>query len=268
MKTSYTRTRQYLHLLSNTTASLPFDVWTPATAAIPAQTADQVALGYFRNFKDNMFETSVEVYYKKMAGQIDYKDNAQLLLNDRVERSILTGTGRSYGAEFLVRKPRGPLTGWVSYTLSKTERKIGGINGGGWYPVRYDRRHNLAVVGSYQLSSRLNVGANWTYVTGGAVTMPVGKFVYEGTAFPLYSSRNGYRLPDYHRLDLAVTLDDRLKPGRKFSGSWTLSIYNAYNRKNPFSIYFREKENRPGETEAVMTYLFGILPSVTYNFTF
>ncbi|MBC7447221.1 MAG: TonB-dependent receptor [Hymenobacteraceae bacterium] len=268
VKTSYTRTRQYLHLLSNTTASLPFDVWTPATAVIPAQTADQVALGYFRNFKDNMFETSVEVYYKKMAGQIDYKDNAQLLLNDRVERSILTGTGRSYGAEFLVRKPRGPLTGWVSYTLSKTERKIGGINGGGWYPVRYDRRHNLAVVGSYQLSSRLNVGANWTYVTGGAVTMPVGKFVYEGTAFPLYSSRNGYRLPDYHRLDLAVTLDDRVKPGRKFSGSWTLSIYNAYNRKNPFSIYFREKENRPGETEAVMTYLFGILPSVTYNFTF
>ncbi len=268
VKASYNRTRQYLHLLSNTTASLPFDVWTPATAAIPAQTADQVALGYFRNLRNNMFETSAEVYYKTMDGQIDYKDNAQLLLNDRIERTILTGTGRSYGLELLVRKQRGPLTGWVSYTLSKTERKIGGINSGNWYPVRYDRRHNLAVVASYQISPRLNLGANWTYVTGGAVTMPVGRFVYEGTAFPFYSSRNGYRLPDYHRLDLAVTLDDRVKPGRKFSGSWTLSIYNAYNRKNPFSIYFREKENHPGETEAVMTYLFGVLPSVTYNFTF
>ena len=268
VKASFNRTRQYLHLLSNTTASLPLDVWTPATATIPAQTANQWAVGYFRNFKDNMFETSVEAYYKTMDGQIDYKDNAQLLLNDRVERTVLTGTGRSYGLEFLVRKQRGPLTGWVSYTLSKTERKIGGINNGDWYPVRYDRRHNVAVVGSYQLSKRLNVGANWTYVTGGAVTMPVGRFVYEGTAFPFYSSRNGYRLPDYHRLDLAVTLDDRLKPGRKFNGSWTLSIYNAYARKNPFSIFFREKKDKPGETEAVMTYLFGVLPSVTYNFTF
>ncbi len=268
VKASYNRTRQYLHLLSNTTASLPFDVWTPATATIPAQTADQVALGYFRNLKDNMFETSVEAYYKTMAGQIDYKDNAQLLLNDRVERTVLTGTGRSYGLEFLVRKQRGPLTGWVSYTLSKTERKIGGINEGNWYPVRYDRRHNLAVVGSYQLSKRLNLGANWTYVTGGAVTMPVGKFVYDGGTFPFYSSRNGYRLPDYHRLDLALTLDNRPKPGRRVDGSWTLSIYNAYNRKNPFSIYFREKKGGTGETEAVMTYLFGILPSVTYNFTF
>ena len=268
VKASYNRTRQYLHLLSNTTASLPFDVWTPATAVIPAQTANQVSVGYFRNFKDNMFETSVETYYKTMAGQIDYKDNAQLLLNDRIERTILTGTGRSYGLEFLVRKQRGPLTGWVSYTLSKTERRIGGINGGNWYPVRYDRRHNLAVVGNYQLSKRLSLGANWTYVTGGAVTMPVGKFVYEGTAFPFYSSRNGYRLPDYHRLDLAVTLDNRVKPGRTYAGSWTLSIYNAYNRANPFSIYFREKKDHPGETEAVMTYLFGILPSITYNFTF
>ncbi len=267
VKASFNRTRQYLHLLSNTTASLPFDVWTPATAVIPAQTANQWAAGYFRNFRDNMFETSVEAYYKTMAGQIDYKDHAQLLLNDRIETTILTGTGRSYGLEFLVRKQRGPLTGWVSYTLSKTERRIGGINNGDWYPVRYDRRHNLAVVGSCQLSSRLSLGANWTYVTGGAVTMPVGKFVYEGTAFPFYSSRNGYRLPDYHRLDVAVTLDDRVKPGRTYAGSWTLSVYNAYNRANPFSIYSREKEDGSG-TEAVMTYLFGILPSVTYNFTF
>jgi TonB dependent receptor/CarboxypepD_reg-like domain/TonB-dependent Receptor Plug Domain len=268
LKASYNRTRQYLHLLSNTTASLPFDVWTPATASIPPQTANQVSIGYFRNFKDNTYEASVETYYKTMDGQIDYKDNAQVLLNDRVERVILTGTGRSYGAEFLIRKQRGPLTGWVSYTLSKTERKVGGINGGAWYPVRYDRRHNLAVVASYQVSTRLNLGANWTYVTGGAVTMPVGRFEFEGVAFPYYSSRNGYRLPAYHRLDLAATLEDRVKPGRKFQGSWTLSLYNAYNRHNTFSIFFREKENAPGQTEAVRTYLFGIIPSVTYNFHF
>lgn len=268
VKVSYNRTRQYLHLLSNTTAALPFDVWTPSTASIKPQIADQVAAGYFRNFKDNTFEASVEVYYKWMQGQIDYKDHAQVLLNDRVERVILSGVGRSYGAEFLVRKQKGRFTGWLAYTLSKTERQVDGINKGAWYAVRYDRRHNIALVGSYQLSPRLNLGANWTYVTGGAVTMPVGKLEYEGVTFPIYSSRNGYRLPAYHRLDLAATLDDRHKPGRKFEGSWTLSVYNAYARHNTFSIFFREKKDNPGQTEAVRTYLFGIIPSITYNFHF
>ncbi len=273
LKASYNRTRQYLHLLSNTTASLPFDVWTPATASLKPQIADQISTGYFRNFRDNTFEASVEVYYKWMQGQLDYKDNAQVLLNDRVERVILSGTGRSYGAEFLIRKQKGRATGWLSYTLSKTERQVAGINGGEWYPVRYDRRHNVALVTSYQVSPRLNLGGTWTYVTGGAVTMPVGKFEYEGVTFPLYSNRNGYRLPDYHRLDLAATLDNKpsLKPNgqpRAWQGSWTLSVYNAYNRHNAFSIAFREKKDSPGQTEAVKTYLFGILPSITYNFTF
>lgn len=268
VKLSYNRTRQYLHLLSNTTATLPFDVWAPSTATIKPQIGDQIAAGYFRNFQDNTFEASVEVYYKWMQGQIDYKDHAQVLLNDRVERVILSGVGRSYGAEFLVRKQKGRFTGWLSYTLSKTERQIGGINGGAWYPVRYDRRHNVAIVSSYQLTPRLNIGANWTYVTGGAVTMPVGKYTIEDVTFPLYSTRNGYRLPAYHRLDVAATLEGKDKPGRRFHGSWTLSVYNAYARHNPFAIYFREKEDHPGETEAVKTYLFGIIPSVTYNFHF
>lgn len=268
MKLSYNRTRQYLHLLTNTTAALPFDVWTPATASLKPQTADQVAAGYFRNFHDNTFEASVEVYYKWMQGQIDYKDHAQVLLNDRVERVILSGVGRSYGAEFLLRKQKGRFTGWLSYTLSKTERKVNAINGGSWYPVRYDRRHNVALVTNYQVSPRLSLGTTWTYVTGGAVTMPVGKFEHEGVTFPIYSTRNGYRLPAYHRLDLGATLEDRVKPGRKFNGSWTLSVYNAYNRHNTFSIFFREKENDPSRTEAVKTYLFGIIPSITYNFHF
>jgi len=268
IKASYNRTLQYLHLISNTTSSLPFDVWVPSSTHIKPQVADQVAAGYFRNFRDNMFESSVEVYYKWMDNQIDYKDYAEIFLNERLETELLRGTGKAYGAEFYLRKQKGLLTGWLSYTLSKTDRTVPGINGGKAYPLRYDRRHSGNVVLAYQLSPAINLGANWVYATGGAITMPVGRYEYDGKSFPVYSERNGYRLPAYHRLDLSATYQKPKSELKKYSSSWTLSIYNAYNRKNAFSIYFRENKDDLSKTEAVKTYLFGITPSIIYNFNF
>ncbi|MGV3538868.1 MAG: TonB-dependent receptor [Rufibacter sp.] len=269
VKASYNRMRQYLHLLSNSTASLPFDVWVPSNQYIKPQIADQIAGGYFRNFKDNMFEASVEVYYKWMDNQIDYKDNSEVFLNNRIDTVLLRGKGTSYGAEFLFRKQKGDFTGWVGYTWSKTDRTVPELNGGKAYPTRYDRRHSVNLVTTYQLSPTWSFGANWTYATGGAITMPVGRFEYEGNSYPIYSSRNGFRLPAYHRLDLAVTYDrPRSITGKKYDSSWNLSIYNAYSRKNAFSIYFRQNEDDATKTEAVKTYLFGIIPAITYNFSF
>lgn len=268
IKASYNRTLQYVHQVSNSTSAMPFDVWIPSSTYVKPQMADQVAAGYFRNFADNMFEGSVEVYYKWMDNQIDYKDYAEILLNERLETELLRGTGEAYGAEFFLRKQKGLLTGWVSYTLSKTERTVPGINDGKPYAPRHDRRHSGNLVLAYQFSPNINFGANWTYSTGGAITMPVGRYEYNGKTYPVYSERNGYRLPDYHRLDLSATYDKPRNEFKKYSSSWTLSVYNAYARKNAFSIYFRESEDDKTKTEAVKTYLFGFLPSLTYNFNF
>ncbi len=268
IKASYNRTLQYLHLVSNSTSAMPFDVWIPSSTYVKPQKADQVAAGYFRNFQDNMFEGSVEVYYKWMDNQIDYKDYAEIFLNERLETELLRGSGEAYGAEFYLRKQKGLLTGWISYTLSKTERTVPGINNNKSYPLRYDRRHSGNLVLSYQFSPSINLGTNWTYATGGAITMPVGRYEYNGKTYPVYSERNGYRLPDYHRLDLSATYEKPRNEFKKYTSSWTLSIYNAYARKNAFSIYFRENEDDSSKTEAVKTYLFGIVPSLTYNFNF
>ncbi|NEM98466.1 TonB-dependent receptor [Pontibacter burrus] len=268
VKASYNRTLQYLHQLSNSTSAMPFDIWIPSGTYVKPQIADQVAVGYFRNFHDNMFEGSVEVYYKWMGNQIDYKDYAEILLNERLETELLRGTGEAYGAEFYLRKQKGLLTGWVSYTLSKTERTVPGINDGRSYAPRHDRRHSGNLVLSYEFSPSINIGANWTYSTGGAITMPVGRYEYNGKTYPVYSERNGYRLPAYHRLDLSATYEKPRNEFKKYGSSWTLSIYNAYARKNAFSIYFRESEDDRTKTEAVKTYLFGLLPSLTYNFKF
>ncbi|WP_162426613.1 TonB-dependent receptor [Pontibacter pudoricolor] len=268
LKASYNRTLQYLHQVSNSTSAMPFDVWIPSSTYVKPQLADQVALGYFRNIHDNMFEGSVEVYYKWMDNHIDYKDYAEILLNERLETELLRGTGEAYGAEFYLRKQKGLLTGWISYTLSKTERTVAGINDGNPYAPRHDRRHSGNLVLNYNFSPTINLGANWTYSTGGAITMPVGRYEYNGKTYPVYSERNGYRLPDYHRLDLSATYAKPRNEFKKYSGSWTLSVYNAYARKNAFSIYFRESKEDKTKTEAVKTYLFGLLPSLTYNFNF
>ncbi len=271
LKASYTRTVQNLHLLSNTTASSPLDVWSPSTNNIQAEHADQVALGYFRNFRDNAYEASVEVYGKRLDNQIDYINGANVLLNDRLEADLLYGRGRAYGAEFYLKKNTGPLTGWISYTLSRSERRIAGINNDAWYVAKYDKPHNLSVVGSYACSPRLALSGAFTYSTGIATTMPDSRFEDQGLIVPNVNGnvRNNYRVPAYHRLDLSATWQQRRNAGRRWQGEWVFSLYNAYGRRNAYSIYLRQNENNPLQTEAVRLSVFGsVLPSVTYNFKF
>ena len=271
LKASYTRTVQNLHLISNTTASSPLDVWSPSTNNIKAEHADQVALGYFRNFQDNAYEASVEVYGKTMDHQIDYINGADVLLNDRLEADLLYGRGRAYGAEFYGKKNTGPLTGWLSYTLSRSERRIEGINNGNWYVTKYDKTHNLALVGQYALSPRLALAGTFTYSTGIATTLADSRFEYQGLVVPVVSGdgRNNYRVPAYHRLDLSATWQQRRNAGRRWQGEWVFSLYNAYGRRNAYSISLRQNANNPGQTEAVRLAVLGVpLPSLTYNFTF
>ncbi|WP_082116075.1 TonB-dependent receptor [Hymenobacter terrenus] len=275
LKASYNRMVQYIHLVSNTTASSPLDVWTPSTTNTKPEHADQVAVGYFRNFKDNAYEASVEVYGKRMDNQVDYIDGANTLLNEFLEADLLYGDGRAYGAEFYVKKNTGPLTGWVSYTLSRSERKIDGINNGEWYVNKYDKTHYLAVVGIYALAPRWTVSGTFNYSTGIATTFPDSRYVYQGLVIPNVNNdiRNNYRVPAYHRLDLAATLQGRKGRGPrwapKWESNWVFSIYNVYGRRNPYSIYFRQNEDSPNRTEAVRLAVFGsIIPAVTYNFNF
>jgi hypothetical protein len=266
IKASYNRMRQNVHLLSPSTSGTPIDLWLPSTSIIAPEIADQVALGYFRNFSKNKYETSVEVYYKDMQNQIDYKPGTNIILNPTVESELLFGNGWSYGAEFLIRKRKGSFTGWIGYTLARTERQFDDVDDGNVYPSRYDRTHDISVVASYAISERLTVAATWVYNTGNAVTFPSGKYEFEGETINFYTERNGYRMPAYHRGDLSLTLDGKKR--EKFNSSWNLSIYNIYNRMNAYSISFRDSETVPGTTEAVQLSLFGIIPAITWNFKF
>ncbi len=272
-KTSYNRLAQYVHLMSNTAASTPLDVWTSSTNNIKPQIADQVAIGYFKNLgpDGNNYETPVEVYYKSMQNQIDYADRANLFLNPYFEKDLLFGDGRAYGIEFFVKKNVGKLTGWVSYTLARTERKIEGLNGGEWYANRYDRTHTLNVIGQYSLSEKWSFGANFAYITGVPYSIPAQKYIYEGIAYPqtLPGTRGNIRVPDYNRLDLSATKKNKKAVFGKGTSEWVFSIYNVYNRKNPFSIYTRPNEDNSMKTEAVQLSIIGsFVPAVTYNFSF
>jgi hypothetical protein len=266
VKTSFGRNRQYLHLLSNSTSGTPIDLWIPSSNNVKPQFVDQYAAGYYRNFKDNAFESSLEVYYKDMNNQVDYKTGAELIYNENVESQLLFGKGWSYGAEFFLKKNTGDLTGWISYTWSKSERKFDGVDQGQAYPANQDRRHDLSLVGIYQLNKKWSLSASFVYYTGNAVTFPIGKYQVEDKVINLYDKRNANRYPDYHRLDLGATL--QLKQTEKFSSDLNFSIYNVYARKNAYSINFREVAEDPRRTEAVKLSLFNILPSVTYNFKF
>ena len=268
VKASYSRTKQYLHLASNSTGGSPLDVWVPSSPNIDPQIADQVAVGYFRNFFDNLFETSIELYYKNMENQIDFKDHAELVLNSELEGEFRIGDAWSYGAEFLIRKQQGKFTGWVSYTLSKAERKIPEINYGKIYPSSYDRPHSVSVVTIYDLAKRWNISATWVYSTGNPVTFPSGKYEYEGMSVPIFTGRNEYRMPDYHRLDLSVTLKGKQKPNKRLKSELNLSVYNVYNRHNAWMITFTQDPEQPNVTKAEKVYLFPILPSLTWNFYF
>ncbi len=263
IKASYARNRQYVHLLSNSTATTPTDVWMPSTNNVKPEIADQLSLGYFRNFDDNKWESSVEVYYKDLQNQIEYKNGADLFLNDNVESQLVYGSGYSYGLELLLQKKTGNFTGWVSYTWSKTMRQFDEINEGNPFPARQDRTHDISLVGMYSLNKKWDFSAAWVYYTGDAVTFPSGSYVVDGNLVPLYSERNGYRLPDYHRLDLSATYF-----GKNPDSNLNISLYNAYGRKNVYTIDFQASTDNPGTQEAVKTYLFQWVPSVTYNFKF
>lgn len=271
LKASYNRTAQYLHLLSNTAASSPLDVWTLSSKIIKPQLADQIALGWFQNFQDNTYETSIEVYYKDLQNQIDYVRNSDLLLNQYLEGDLLFGNGRAYGAEFYVKKNRGKLTGWLSYTLARTERKIEGINNNDWFPARFDKTHNLSLVSLYQLNDRWSFSANFAFNTGTPATFPTNRFEWGGWALPqnVNDSRNAARIPSYHRLDIGATLKSKKKLFGKGQGEWVFSVYNAYNRRNPFSVYVQQNEDNNLQTEAIRYSIIGtVVPAVTYNFKF
>lgn len=266
LKGGYARNTQHLHLLSNSTSGSPTDQWFGNSYNIKPEISDQISLGYARNFKDNKYQTSVEIYYKDMKNQIDYKDGADISTSRDVESELLFGVGRAYGAEFLVKKTQGRLTGWIGYTLSKTERKINGINSNNWYLARQDRTHDISVVGVYDLTEKWSLSGLFVYGTGNAVTFPSGKYQVGGRTLFLYTERNGYRMPAYHRMDLGATYTKQTKRGREVS--WNFSLYNAYGRENPYTMTFEDSETDPNKTVAKQTTLFRWVPSVTYNFKF
>lgn len=268
LKASYTRNVQFIHLAQNSTAGTPLDIWFPSSPNVMPQKGDQFSAGLFRNFPESRLETSLEGFYKLNHHAIDFRDHAELLLNDNLESELRFGKAWSYGVEALLRITEGRANGWVSYTWSRTFREIPAINQGNKYPASYDRPHDVSVVLNYNFSRRFSTGLNWVYATGAPVTFPTGRYKIGNTTVPVYSDRNAYRLPDYHRLDLSATVRSKTKPGKKWSGEWNFSVYNAYYRKNPWVINFVGDPDIPNLTYAEMTYLFGILPAISYNFTF
>ena len=265
-KLSYTRNIQNLHLLSNSTGSSPTDLWIGSSNNVKPEVADQVAIGYYQNFKKNLYEFSAETYYKTMQNQIDYKNGAELNANANVESQLLFGKGRAYGLELFLKKKYGRFNGWIGYTLSKTERKIDGINNNNWYNATQDRTHEISIVGIYKLSEKWTLSATYVYYTGNAVTFPSGKYTIGGQTYFYYTERNGYRMPSYKRLDLGATLQG--KKTKKYDSNWNFSIYNALDRANAYSIDFQTDPDNPQKTQAVQTTLFKLIPSVTYNFKF
>ena len=268
IKASYSKTRQYMQMATNATAGTPLDLWFTASPNVQPQVSDQYAIGIFRNLLNNKLQTSIEVYYKNMDHVIDFKDHAQLLLNRKLESELRFGNGEAWGAEFLVQFPETRLNGWISYTYSHTERTISEINNGKAFIAPYDKPHNINIVLNFDISKRVSLGGTWVYSTGAPATFPTGRAVYGNKIIPIYTQRNTYRLPDYHRLDLALTLKSKNKPGKLWQGEWNFSIYNAYLRKNAWVIKFIEDKEQANTTRAEKVYLFSIVPSITYNFKF
>ncbi len=266
VKASYNRMYQFLHLLSNSTTSTPVDIWLPSSNNVKPQIADQVSLGFFRNFRENTLESSLEVYYKDLKNQIEYKNGADLFFNSTVETELVFGRGWAYGAEFSLKKSEGRLNGWLSYTWSKTMRQFDEINNGNPFPARHDCTHDVSIVGMYDLTNKLKFSATWVFYTGNAVTFPSGKYEIDGKTIGYYTERNGYRMPDYHRLDIGLAWT--VKKTDRFESGWNFSLYNAYARENAYFIDFRPKEKNPQETEAVQVSLFRAIPSVSYKFKF
>ena len=265
-KAGYARNVQHLHLLSNATASTPADQWIGNSYNIRPEIADQISIGYVQGFKKNNYELTTELYYKNIQNQVDYKNGADIYTVKDVESQLLYGIGRAYGLEFLLKKKEGQFTGWISYTLSKTERKINGINENNWYNAKQDRTHDLAVVGVYTLNPRWSVSGVFVYNTGDAVTFPTGKYDIQGQTVYQYGSRNANRMPSNHRMDISVTYDK--KKIKRTQESWNFSLYNVYGRENAYQINFQDDPKDPSRTQIIQTALFKWIPSVTYQFKF
>jgi hypothetical protein len=266
LKLGYARNTQNVHLLSTSTTTTPLDIWQPSTAIVKPEISDLISIGYFRNFVNNKYNASIELYYKDMKNLIEYENGADIFLNEFVETQLVFGTGWSYGLELLLERKIGRLTGWLSYTLSTTMRKFEEINDGDPFPARQDRMHDISIVAMYKLSDSWSFSANWIYYTGLAVTYPAGKYDVDGLTVNYYTDRNGQRMPDYHRLDLGATYVITKKENSEMS--LTFSIYNAYARENAYTINFEESKNDPNITQAVRVALFSIVPSITFNFRF
>ena len=268
IKGSYSHTEQYITLAQNSTAGTPLDIWFPASPNVKPQLCDQFAVGYFKNLGKNMFEVSTEIYYKNLRDLIDFRDHAQLFLNQYLEGELRIGKGYSYGIETLIRKNEGGLSGWISYTYSRSFRIVPEINNGKRYVSPYDKPHNLNIVLSYKIIPRLEASATWIYATGLPVTFPTGKATIGNAFIPIYSDRNSYRMEAYHRLDLSVTFKSKEKPGKRWHSDINLSVYNAYNRHNAWAINFVQDPADPYVTYAEKTYLFAIIPALTYTMRF
>lgn len=268
LKASYSRTLQYIQMAANSSAGTPLEIWFPASPNTSPQVSDQVSAGYFRNFLNNKLQASIELYYKKMSNSIDFKDHAQLMLNPKLEGEIRIGEATSAGAEFFAKYESSKFSGWISYTYSRTIRDFPEINEGSPYPAPYDKPHDLSIVASYSLLPRIVLAANWVYSTGLPYTMPAGRYVIMNNIIPLYTGRNDSRFPDYHRLDLSFTLKGKEKEGRRWRGELIISVYNAYARKNVWSLNFVQDKAQPDVTYPEVTYLFSVVPALTYNFIF
>jgi hypothetical protein len=283
VKASYAYNTQFMQLANNSSAGSPLDVWFSSGPNIEPQRSHLFSVGYFHNLRNNMFVFSAELYYKDMRHVVDFKDGADLLANSQMDGEIRAGRGYSYGLELSASKVRGRFTGFANYTVSRSMRRIPGINDGRKYPAPFDKPHVFNMALSYKISPSWEVALSWIYATGNPTTWPEQKFfsiIYDDFGQPvrdkngkplheeytIYSERNAYRLPDYHRLDVSVTWRPPHKSGRRWRGDWNLSIYNLYNKKNPWMIQFEEYDN--GLNYGEMTYLFGIVPSITYNFKF
>ena len=272
LKLSYNRNAQYIHLLSNTAASVPLDIWTPSSNNIKPQIANQMALGYFRNFKENQYEFSVEGFYKLLENQLDFIPYANLLINDTLEKEVLSGKGRAYGAEFYLRKTQGRLTGWLSYTLSRTERKVTGLSMDQWYPSRFDKLHNITLVGIYKIKDRMDLSCNTTFGSGTPMTIGSQKFYVDGVmvGFDYSEKRNNYRIPPYFRIDMSFTIQNKKKKQeQRWESEWVFSVYNLTNRSNPFTVYVIQDANNAAIAKGYKFSIFAsVIPGITYNFKF
>ena len=274
VKASYTAMNQFLHLIPSSTAALPTDIWIPTSDKTKPQISKQYALGYFKNFKENMLEASVELYYKNMDNQVLFAEGNQLRVATNLDSGFVYGKGESYGAEFFVKKNTGKLTGWIAYTLSKSNQKFDDLNFGKQFPFKYDRRHVLSITGSYELTERWNLNMVFSFSSGNVFTVPTGRInalnagtIFEGSYY-LYEGRNNYRLSPYHRLDLSASYKRKSKMfNRLCEKEWVFGLYNTYSRQNPYFIYFLidPKTNQP---KAKQVSLLPIIPSVSFNFKF